>query len=174
MSSLNRALLLTLCLGLLAPLGCGDDGDDDHDDHGSHDGSLMDHDAGEVSDDLPCDPATHPGLTPGFSVPAGDLTLRVVSSDPMRARQKVRNDWQLQVVDSSGMAVSDVEASGASSFMRVHGHYGLPAPTMVKQAEPGRFLMDNIIFSMRGPWEVNVTLQRGATRSLATFRICVE
>jgi hypothetical protein len=171
MSSLNRARLLGLSVSLLAPFGCGDDGEH----HPHHDASMMEHDAGEVLDELPCDASTHPGLTPGLSVAAGDLTVRVVSSEPLqRARQKVFNDWVLEVLDARGMAMSDAQASGASAFMRVHGHYGLPAPTVVQQPEPGRFLMDNIYFSMRGPWEVNVTLQRGDTRSLATFKICVE
>jgi hypothetical protein len=181
MSIRNRALSLMLCAAALAPVGCSDDVGDD--DTSANDGALgapdgghddVHHDAHMEYEEVRCE-ATHPGLKPGLSVMAGDLTVRVVSHDPERAaRQKVKNDWVLEVVDGSGAPVTDVEGTSATAFMQVHGHYGLPAPVIVKLPEPGRFKLDNINFSMRGPWEVSFSMQRGEAKPNAKFSICVE
>lgn len=179
MWSRNRFSFLPLCALLLAPLGCSDDGDDpSQTTDAAHAGG---HDAGGHSghdEDVPCNPATHVGLMPGLSFPVGNpggMTVRILSSDPMRARQKVRNDWVVEVLDASGAPVTDVEATAASAWMEVHMHFGLPAPKIMKQPEPGRFLLDNINFSMRGPWDVQLTLQRGEARpETAKLSICVD
>jgi hypothetical protein len=177
MWSRNRFSFLPLCALLLAPLGCGDDADEP--------AQMADaghpHEAGahdEEFEDVPCNPATHFPLMPGLSAPVGNpggMTVRIVSSDPMRARQKVRNDWVIEVLDANGVPVPDVELTDAAAWMEVHKHYGLPAPKVMKQVEPGRFLLDNINFSMRGPWDVQLRLERGDARpESANLSICVD
>lgn len=178
MSTLHRLLVRSLVCAALLSFGCGDDaqGDDDtgsdHDDASAHpDGHDDD---GDDMKPVPCTDR-HPPLTPGMSVTEGDLTLKIVSNDPSRARKDVRNDWIVELVDASGAAVTDAKFSNARSHMQVHNHPGLPAPTIAAVAEPGRTKLDNINFSMRGPWEVYVTVEREEARPV-TFQInvCVD
>lgn len=180
MWSRNRFSFLPLCALLLAPLGCSDDGDEPEQmvdaAHGHDAHAHTDHD--EHFEDAPCDPATHFPLMPGISFPVGNpggMTVRILSSDPMRARQKVRNDWVVEVLDTSGAPVADVDITSATAWMEVHMHAGLPAPKIMKQVEPGRFLLDNVNFSMRGPWDVRLTVKRGDARpEQANLSICVD
>ena len=185
MSNVHRILSLGLCLAALSMTACDDSGDDDSgggddaltgSDDAGHDDHVDGHHPDGHSDDaepVPC-PPTHVGLKAGLEVTEGDLKLRVISSDPEHARQKMRNDWNVEVLDATGAPVSDATGDGATAFMAVHGHYGLPHPTIVPM-QGGRFTVDNLWFNMRGPWEVTVKVKRpSAADTSFQFRVCVE
>ena len=131
-------------------------------------------DGGMTMSDAPCN-ADYPRYRPGLSVKAGDMTVLAVSMVPAPPRQRVPNDWVLQLFDASGTPVADATIANATSYMLVHGHSGNSRPIVVPQQTPGQFKLDNIDFKMRGPWEVlfDVTRQ-GGRPTLVTFKICVE
>ncbi len=166
MTSFANRLLLATCLGMLG-LACGDDApSDDHD----HD-AAADTDANE---DAPCD-ASYPSFTPGMSVQAGALTVKLQSVNPEPPRQRMKNDWVLQVVDAAGAPVSGATLANGSSYMPVHRHGGRTKPTSSVGSEPGSVLLNDIDFIMRGPWQVIFDVQQnGATVGTATLQICVE
>jgi hypothetical protein len=180
MSTLHRLLVRTLCCAALLSLGCDDGGGDDDTDHHDDASSDADHPDGHVGHDdedekpVPCTDA-HPALAPGLSDTRGDLTLKLVSGDPTRARKDVRNDWIVELVDGSGAPVTNATFTRARSHMEVHDHPGLPAPTLADEAGPGRKKLDNIIFTMRGPWEVYVTVEpEGARPVTFQLNVCVD
>lgn len=183
MSNVHRFFSLGLCLAALSITACDDGGDDDSgggddaltgSDDAGRDPTDGQHSGGHADDDpVPC-PPTHVGLKPGLEAVQGDLKLRIVGSDPEFARQKMRNDWDVEVLDATGAAVADATGEGATAFMAVHGHYGLPHPTIVPMSG-GRFKVDNIWFSMRGPWEVTIKVKRpNAAETAFELRVCVE
>ena len=135
----------------------------------AHDGG-----GGMTMGDAPCTP-DYPRYRPGLSVKAGELTVVVVSMAPAPPRQRVPNDWILQLFDASGSPVTDATIENASTNMSVHGHTGNSLPRVVPQPAPGQFKLDNLAFQMRGPWEVlfDVTRQ-GGRPTLVTFKACVE
>lgn len=107
---------------------------------------------------------------------AGDLTIKVVSVSPSPPRQRVANDWELEIVDATGAPVSGLSLLNPDSYMAVHGHSGKRRPIVQALAAPGHYLLDNIDFSMRGPWEVLFDVQRpGDARPAAvSLKGCVE
>ena len=60
--------------------------------------------------------------------------------------------------------------------MGAHGHYGTFTPAVVALDEPGRFKLESLDFTMRGPWEVlfDVTPAGATSAQRVTFNICVE
>jgi hypothetical protein len=70
--------------------------------------------------------------------------------------QRFSNDWTIELMKADGTPLDDAEIVKACAFMPVHGH-GLP-PKDVKDLGQGRFLLDRLNFSMRGPWEVQLSV----------------
>lgn len=180
MSILKNSFSLTFCAAALAlSPACGDEGAEDeghvHGDAGEHgDDAHAGHEPdGMEGEEVPCTD-DYPAVSEGMTTQVGDLTVKLVSADPEKARQHVNNDWVLEVTDAAGEPVSDFEVLNPVAYMSVHGHYGLPAPTAAEVAEPGQFKLDNIRFRMRGPWEVMFQLAQGETQEMATIQICVE
>jgi len=138
------------------------------------DAGMHAHDGDMPMGDTPCT-ATHPRYRPGLSVKVADLTIVATSMVPAPPRQRVPNDWILQLFDASGSPVTDATIENAYSWMIAHGHGGSTRPGIIPQPTPGQFKLDNIDFKMRGPWEVLFTVTRpGAKEALVTFNICVE
>jgi len=129
-------------------------------------------DAGE-EEAPPCGP-TYPDVSEGLTARAGDLTVKLLSADLKPARQFVKNDWVLQVLDGADAPVEDFEVADAVSYMAVHNHYGTPDPVVEKLGEPGQFKLDDIRFRMRGPWDVIFQLTHAGKSTMTTFKICVE
>ncbi|HEX5657262.1 MAG TPA: hypothetical protein VFX59_08700 [Polyangiales bacterium] len=176
MNSFATRFLFATCLGALGfAYACGDDAPS------SDDGHEHDHDAAAEADtddhtdeEVPCD-ASYPSFTPGMSVKAGDLTVKLLAVKPEPPRQKVKNDWVLQVVDASGATVSGITLANASSYMPVHRHGGRTKPTSAAGSEPATVQLNDIDFIMRGPWQVIFDVQQnGAKAATATLQICVE
>jgi hypothetical protein len=169
---------LALALGAsLASVGCGEDtsgGKSDSALDGAHDGHVHP-DAGEdEEEDVPCT-ADYPVFTPGRTVKAGDLTVKLLSVSPEPPRQQTPNNWLLEVVDSAGAPVSGVEIKNPDSYMKVHLHHGRTQPKVVPQSEPGKVQLSAIDFKMRGPWQVNFdVVVAGGKPTAASIWICVE
>lgn len=183
MTSFSRSLLLASCLSALALVyACGDDSeaaDSDHDAEHDHDaGGEHNHDDPVADVDLdaatPCS-AEYPSFTAGMSKPAGALTVKLMSISPEPPRQKVKNDWTVQVVDASGAPATGITLANADSYMPVHRHHGKTLPYTNTTSEPGGAQITKIDFIMRGPWQVLFdVLQNGTKVGTATFQICVE
>jgi hypothetical protein len=110
-----------------------------------------------------------------MSVQAGDLTITLLAAKPAPPRQKVANDWTLEITDADGAPLSSAAITNADSYMEVHGHYGTRRPSVSEQAEPGQYLFDNIDFIMRGPWQILFDVQpEGGAKQAVRFNICVE
>lgn len=191
----SRDCAVALCwLGLSLPGGCfdgeGDDGEsddhgDDHsgeqgDDHGGeHDAAAhadAGSDAGDESEDedTPCTP-DYPAFHEGLSASAEGLTVRLVSVEPNPPRQKVENDWVIEVTGADGMPAAQASVQGADSYMVVHNHYGRRKPTIEQLDQPGRFKLDNIDFRMRGPWQLILNVKTADANSVSpALQICVE
>lgn len=130
--------------------------------------------ADSVSDDALCGP-TYPDYAPGMSVKVGTLTAALHSVRPTPPRQKVPNDWSIEIRDESGKPIPDVSLSNPDSFMPVHNHHGRTPPSIATLPEPGRAQLKAIDFRMRGPWQVLFDVERaGAKVGTATFQICVR
>jgi hypothetical protein len=128
----------------------------------------------EVDDQVPCD-ASYPSFTPGMSVMAGAMTVKLQSIRPAPPRQKVKNDWVVQVLDASGAPAPEIALAYADSYMPVHRHHGNTPPVPAAGTEPGSAQLNDIDFIMRGPWQVIFDVQqRGTKVGTATFQICVE
>ncbi|MET0286222.1 MAG: hypothetical protein ABW352_17210 [Polyangiales bacterium] len=186
MTSFAKRLLLSTCVAALgfayacgddAPAGEGDDHEHDHDASGhEHDHDAATADGGDpyLEEEVPCD-AAYPSFTPGMSVKAGELTVKVQAITPAPPRQKTRNDWTVQVSDAAGQPVSGLTFLNPASYMPVHRHGGKTPPVVSPGTEPGTYKLERIDFIMRGPWQVLFDLQQnGATVGKATVQICVE
>lgn len=172
MTSFAKRLLLASCLCALG-FACGDDApsSDDHEHHDDHE-----HDAGDdlTDDEVPCD-SSYPSFTAGMSVKAGALTVKLQSIKPAPPRQKVKNDWVVQVLDEAGAPVPGITLANGDSYMPVHRHHGNTPPISAGGSEPGSAQLNDIDFIMRGPWQVIFDVQKdGAKAGTATFQICVE
>jgi YtkA-like len=155
---------------LLALAGCKEEGDGGHHDHGHTDGGAH----GGEEEEVPCT-AENPAYEPGMSMQAGELTITLLSAEPAPPRQKLANDWTLEISDGDGAPLESATISNAESYMPVHNHYGTRRPRVQEQAEPGQYLLDNIDFRMPGPWEVVFDVQPAAGETQTVrFKICVE
>ena len=172
--------LLTLALGCLVIVGCGDDAD------GPSISSVMAADAatggdasvGDASDidttvDVPCDP-TYPQYHEGMTQKAGDLTVKLLSVSPAPPRQQTPNNWALQVVNADGTPATGFAVARPDSYMLVHNHHGRQPPQIAMGAD-GNFTLSTIDFFMRGPWQVTFSLTpTGGKEFITTFQVCVN
>jgi hypothetical protein len=176
MTSFAKRLLLATCVSALGfAYACGDDAAPSDDGHEHDHDAATEADADDHTDEeVPCD-ASYPSFTAGMSVKAGELTVKLLSIDPQPPRQKVKNDWVVQVVDASGAPVPGITLANGDSYMPVHRHHGNTPPTSAAGTEPGTAQLNDVDFIMRGPWQVSFdVLRNGAEVGLATFQICVE
>jgi hypothetical protein len=121
-----------------------------------------------------CGPG-YPDYAPGTAVKVGALTAKLVAARPDPPRQKVPNQWDVEISSESGAPVTGVTLSNPDSFMPAHNHHGRTRPSVGAAAEGSVARIDDIDFSMRGPWQVRVDLQQAGTKlGTATFQICVR
>jgi hypothetical protein len=101
----------------------------------------------------------------------GQLAAAVVDAAP-NPPAKHDNVWMLELLDANGARLEDAEISFVETFMPVHEHAGVPAPT-AERTESARFRL-RVPFMMRGPWEVRLDLvsQRAGTDRIV-FDVCV-
>jgi hypothetical protein len=192
----SAILALALVSGLSA-LGCGDDAPatdkdlDSADGHSpEHDGHTAEHDAGdetghdahpddtdlgEDDEPAPCTEA-YPDFRPGLSAKGQSFTVRLLTIAPEPPRQKMDNDWTIELVDADGAALEGATIVAADSWMPVHQHGGRKRPTIMPLAQSGQFKLDNIDFRMLGPWQVRVDVKTtaDATQERVALQLCVK
>jgi hypothetical protein len=158
--------------------GCKESNDGGADDarvkgHDHHTDGGLDVDAAEFEG---C-PDSTPEFTLGMSASGRDgkitASLRDASSAPPT---RYFNDWTLAFSDADGAPLEDVEIILARAYMRVHGHYGTPDPTLHQLAdEPSVFELQRLNLFMRGPWEVQLILKSDSLgEDHVVFDVCVE
>lgn len=167
---MKSSTLPTLLLGLLMG-GCPDDSKQAAD--AGHEHHHATGDAGE-DEDVPCT-EEYPTFEPDLSMSAGDIGVRLISAQPAPPRQKVVNDWVVELTDADGAPLAGATIANAESYMEVHVHYGRHAPTVTELSEPGQYAFDDIDFKMRGPWQLVFDVQpEGGSKQTVRFNICVE
>jgi hypothetical protein len=154
---------LVLIAAIAAMLGSGCTGDDD-DGHGNGDH----HDAGQLHPDeevrCPDDlPELFAGETSGSVAMGenGEVMARVIAAAFVPAQRLKKNVWTVELTSADGAPLEDVELVKACAYMPVHGH-GKPPREVEPLAEPGRFTLDFLNFTMRGPWEVQLAVDTGS------------
>jgi hypothetical protein len=163
-----KSSTLALCFGVFL-CGCPEDEDRAGDAGHAH------HDEADASEeDVPCTDE-YPTFEPGLSESAGELRIALISAQPEPPRQKVDNDWVLEITDAVGAPVSGAAITNAETYMEVHRHYGRTPPMVTELSEPGHYAFDDIDFKMRGPWELVFEVQpAGGSKQTVRFNICVE
>ena len=157
---------------------------------GMHDAGMMGHDGMDGMDgmhghdmgdggmsesgDAIC-PDTMPRGAPAVTK-VGNYTVKVVSLSPRPPRQKVQNDWEVEITDDTGAPVVGARLLNPVSWMEVHLHNGKRPPVVQPLETPGHYKFDNIDFSMRGPWEVLFDLApQGVDKPVrVSLKVCVE
>jgi hypothetical protein len=101
------------------------------------------------------------------------LEAEVLEAAPAPPR-RYRNDWIVQLRAADGSALEDVELTHARPFMPVHGHDGGIAPVIHALSEQGKFRIERLNFSMRGPWQVQLTASSPSRgNDYIVFHVCV-
>lgn len=132
-------------------------GDDEHD-HGAHQHHDAGHGHGDHDAGVRC-PEGIPDFVTGLTATSasGDLKARLVRATPTPPRKKAPNAWTLQFLGDDGEPRTDVTIADACAFMPVHGH-GESTTNIEAGEEPGEHEINDLYFSMRGPWEVQLAV----------------
>jgi hypothetical protein len=102
---------------------------------------------------------------------SGRLAATLVAAEP-NPPAKHDNTWTVRVQDTSGAPLDDAQIASAETYMPVHDHAGVPAPT-AEETEPATFSVE-VPFMMRGPWEVRLDLSsQRAGSDRVVFDVCV-
>ncbi|MET0389059.1 MAG: FixH family protein [Polyangiales bacterium] len=142
---------------------CGDEPDVMHV-HGS---------AADSDDDFKGCPADGPRFEPGFSAAGQHFALQLVAAEPIEP-ERYNNRWTVDVRALDGTTPPDAEIIRGQTFMPIHGHDGRIEPDVTALTEPGRFEIDRLSFTMRGPWEVRLWLASPAVaEERVVFNVCV-
>jgi hypothetical protein len=81
------------------------------------------------------------------------------------------NTWTVEVLDSSGSALSDAALS-IKTWMPDHGH-GSPETPMATLNAGATYSVQPLYLFMNGLWQITITAQAGAVSDTATFSFCV-
>ena len=164
-----------LCASLsFTSFGCGDETDDEHDhDAHVHESTGDASDAGHTGDagDNACKTS---GLSEGQMAHGDNVMVKLVSFDNNPA-QIQENDWVVEISTHDGTPVADAELTNVRAFMPVHGHDGkYPPEISAVSGEPGQFKLDDLYFTMEGPWQVQFTIaSESAGDDYVVMEICV-
>jgi hypothetical protein len=98
---------------------------------------------------------------------AGKYVIEIAPADqPVRVNQI--HTWRIAVRNAKGEPVPGATI-GVSGGMPEHGH-GFPTqPRVSAQAEPGRYLLEGMKFSMTGWWEIKLDVQSPLGTDAVTF-----
>jgi hypothetical protein len=142
--------VLAAC-GLIACAG------DSHDPAGpAHDASAHAYD-----DDFQGCPDGIPSVAPGLHGAGEQLAVSVVAAMPEEPERYI-NQWTVELERLDGAPDPDAVIVRGETFMPIHGHDGRLQPEAGALPLPGRFEVDRLNFTMRGPWEVRLWLRSGA------------
>ena len=108
-----------------------------------------------------------PGLT--SNGPAG-AAFTIMSATPSVVQQGL-NDWNVRVRDAGGTPIAG--ALTITSVMPDHGH-GSPTIATVTANGDGTYCISGINLSMRGVWQVTLTITSPQMNDSASFDFCVD
>ena len=110
-------------------------------------------------------------FTPGLTKdgPAG-AAFTILAATPSVVQQGL-NDWNVRVRDASGTPV--VGSLSITSVMPDHGH-GSPTIATVTANGDGTYAITGINLSMRGVWQVTLTIASPQMNDAASFDFCVD
>ena len=109
----------------------------------------------------------------GLEISGEHLTVKVLDAMPAEPERYI-NRWTVELQTPGGSPATAATLVRAQTFMPVHGHDGRVEPRPQPLAEPGRFSLDRLNFSMRGPWEVRLWLRSAAgEEDYVVFDVCV-
>ena len=150
-----RSAMIWLLLGTSA-VACGGDADDS-------DAQSQE----ELDDDFKGCPPELPVFGPGLEVESDQHKITLISAQPGEP-ERYENDWVVELSPPEAVLVR------GQTFMPIHGHDGRVEPTVKQASSPGRFAIERLNFTMRGPWEVRLWVSSaGATEQLLVFNGCV-
>lgn len=166
--SLDRiAAALAVALALYAAACGSDTADDEHEDatH-AHDLDAEDADFRGCASGIPTS-------APGLVAVGRQLGVRVVEATPAEL-ERYANSWIVELTTRDGSPALDARIERGQTFMPVHGHDGRVVPTAAALAQPARFQVDRLNFTMRGPWEVRLWLQAPAVaEDYVVVNVCI-
>ncbi len=80
------------------------------------------------------------------------------------------NTAVLIVTDARSNRTIDDAVIEVVPWMTLHGH-GSPKKPAIKKTGAGRYLVENLFYTMEGDWDMLVTVQEGNSRDRATFPV---
>jgi hypothetical protein len=163
-TTVRASVLCVLTAGLAIGVGGCAGGDDD--------ASNGDDTVAPTEEEVRCPdniPEFFAGDTSGMEVMGDNMEIkaRLIAADPAPP-QRFRNDWTVELMTPDGAPLEDAEIVKACAFMPVHGH-GLGPRAITPGDGPGRFNLEGLNLSMRGPWEVQLAVE-SASVPAATAR----
>lgn len=160
--AMKHALLL---LSLL--VACGDDAPDSL--------GTVDAAAGDDSTMYVGCPATTPAFALGMSarVVRGSISAQVVEATAVPPRLFL-NDWTVQFSGADGRAADDVTITKATPYMPIHMHSGNVPVAITKLDQLGTFKVEHLNLWMRGPWEIQLTLNSASGEGYVIFDVCIQ
>jgi len=108
-----------------------------------------------------------PGLT--SNGPAG-AAFTILTATPSAVQQGL-NDWNVRVRDPGGTPITGTLS--ITSVMPDHGH-GSPTIATVTPNGDGTYGISGINLSMRGVWQVTLTIASPQMNDSASFDFCVD
>jgi len=154
-----KVVVVSVLLGVGAAACSGDaDLSTDHDGHTERD----------PEDDFKGCPPDVPLFESGLQAAGAQHTVTLLSAEPAEP-ERYENDWVVE------LSPPDAELVRGQTFMPIHGHDGRVQPELKPlAAEPGRFAIERLNFTMRGPWEVRLwTRAADAAEDYVVFHVCV-
>jgi hypothetical protein len=100
------------------------------------------------------------------------LFIFVVQSEPSEPVVG-SNMVMLTIRDASSGAPVEGAAVKVVPWMSMHGH-GSPKETRVKEKGNGAYEVDDLYYSMEGPWDLLITIQKGNIEDAASVAIDIK
>ena len=85
--------------------------------------------------------------------------------------QQGLNDWNVRVHDASGTPITGTLT--LASIMPDHGH-GSPTVATITSNGDGTYAISGINLSMRGVWQITLTIASTSMNDSASFTFCVD
>jgi hypothetical protein len=116
-------------------------------------------------DDIPAFTATpQSGLE--AKVTHETLRVRLTSAAPVHPTKNAVNNWTVQFMDRDGAVLGDVEIAAACAHMPPpHNHGTAPLKGTKPLSDPGQFELDYLNFIMRGPWQLQLAINRTGAKA---------
>jgi hypothetical protein len=104
------------------------------------------------------------------SVGTDGAAFSITSANPSVVQQGL-NDWTVNVHDTSGAPVDGTLT--ITPFMPDHGH-GAPTIATITPKGDGSYDVSGINLSMRGVWQITITIASATVNDSAVFTFCVD